>query len=101
MVFREGANATKLPDSFLGNVPCFVSHEIHTIYLQPEYLSVKLINLSSTCQKDGAAPTGGQAAAPSGSAAPQGLDALLGGLLGSGAPKQPSGAAPAAATKRP
>ncbi|KAI7782730.1 hypothetical protein LA080_012921 [Diaporthe eres] len=57
--------------------------------------------LLGTCQKDGAPATGGQTAAPSASAAPQGLDALLGGLLGSGAPKQPSSAPPAATTKRP
>lgn len=101
MVFREVGSAIKRLDNFLGNVPCFSIHAMHTNYLPPEYLSVKLMNVSSTCQKDGAAATGGQAATPSASAAPQGLDALLGGLLGSGAPKQPSSAAPAAATKRP
>lgn len=98
MVSREAASATKLPDSFLGNVSC---RETRTGSPPPEKPSGELTGLNSTCQKDGAPATGGQTAAPSASAAPQGLDALLGGLLGSGAPKQPSSAPPAATTKRP
>lgn len=61
---------------------------------------MKLTMSSSTCQKAGAGATGGaQPASPS--TPPQGgLDQLLGGLLGSGAAKQPSGAAPTT-TKKP
>ncbi|KAJ0123089.1 hypothetical protein J7T55_011553 [Diaporthe amygdali] len=54
--------------------------------------------LLGTCQKDGAAATGGKPA-PAPSASAGGLDALLGGLLAGGA--KPSSAAPAATTKRP
>lgn len=102
MVFREAASVIKLPDSFLGNFSCLGSHEEHTGSPPPENPCGELTGLNSTCQKEGAPATGGQTAAPSASAAPQGLDALLGGLLGSSAAKQPSSAAPpAATTKRP
>lgn len=100
MICREAASATKLLGSFLGNISCLSSEEKHMSSSPPEFPSEKLTGLNSTCQKAGAPATGGQTAAPS--ATQGGLDALLGGLLGSsGAPIQPSSAAPAAATKRP